>query len=96
MPTDEFTEARRKLLITNAKGLHARAASKLARLAETFEAEIWVMRAGMVVTANSIMGLMMLGAAPGMEIEIWGRGRQAGEAMTAIADLVERKFDEEA
>ena len=91
----EQPEARRTLCICNAKGLHARAASKLVKLAATFECEIWVMRTGMVVTAGSIMGLMMLGAAKGQDVEIWARGPQAPEAVGAIADLIERKFDED-
>jgi len=93
---DEQPEARRTLCICNAKGLHARAASKLVKLVAPFQCEIWVMRAGMVVAASSIMGLMMLGAAMGEEIEVWTRGPEALAAMDAIADLIARKFDEDA
>jgi phosphocarrier protein HPr len=95
MTADTETEVRRKLLIRNSRGLHARAASKFVRAAATFEAEVWVMRADMVVSASSIMGLMMLGAAPGTEIELWARGADANAAMAELASLIERGFDED-
>jgi len=89
-------EARRKVLIRNQRGLHARAAGKLVRLAATFEAEIWIMKADMVVAAESIMGLMMLSAGPGTEIELWVRGADAATAMAELVDLIEnRGFDED-
>jgi phosphocarrier protein len=50
----------------------------------------------MVVSADSIMGLMMLAAAPGCTIDVWARGQDALEAMKAIENLVERGFDEDA
>ena len=55
----------RILKIANQRGLHARAAAKFAQVASEFEAEIKVSRAGQTVSARSIMGLMMLGAAIG-------------------------------
>jgi phosphocarrier protein HPr len=88
-------EVRRKLIIRNSRGLHARAASKLARCASIYEAEVWVMRADMVVSASSIMGLMMLGAAPGTEVELWARGSDAEAAMAELTALIERGFDED-
>jgi len=89
-------EARRKIIIRNQRGLHARAAGKLVRLAGKFEAEIWIMKEDMVVTAGSIMGLMMLSAGPGSEIELWARGPDATHAMTELIDLIEtRGFDED-
>jgi phosphocarrier protein len=96
MLAPELPELRRTLAIVNVKGLHARAASKLAKLAGEYQSEIWVMREDMLVTARSLMGLMMLGAAQGMEINLWARGADAEAAITAISELVERRFDEEA
>lgn len=94
MLTEE--EARRKLLIRNQRGLHARAAGKLVRLAARFESEIWIMKSDMVVAAESIMGLMMLSAGPGSEIELWARGPDATAAMDELVDLIEvRGFDED-
>ena len=89
------TVAARELSITNQRGLHARASAKFVKCAEAFDAEITVTRDGMSVPATSIMGLMMLGAAMGTSIMVEARGKQAEEALEALAQLVESKFDEE-
>ncbi|MCA3561192.1 MAG: HPr family phosphocarrier protein [Aestuariivirga sp.] len=89
------TVAARELAIANQRGLHARASAKFVKCAEGFDAEITVTRDGMSVPATSIMGLMMLGAAMGTSIMVEARGRQAEEALEALAQLVESKFDEE-
>ncbi|MEM8916958.1 MAG: HPr family phosphocarrier protein, partial [Pseudomonadota bacterium] len=56
---------RQKVTIVNEKGLHARAAAKFVKLADRFDAEIWVVKSDMTVGGSSIMGLMMLAAAKG-------------------------------
>lgn len=89
------TVAARELAISNQRGLHARASAKFVKCAEAFEAEITVTRDGMSVPATSIMGLMMLGAAMGTTIMVEATGNQAGEAIEALAQLVDSKFDEE-
>ncbi|MEI8177096.1 HPr family phosphocarrier protein [Aestuariivirga sp.] len=89
------TVAARELAITNQRGLHARASAKFVKCAEAFDAEIMVTRDGMSVPATSIMGLMMLGAAMGTSIMVEASGNQAGEALEALAQLVDSKFDEE-
>lgn len=88
-------EARQIVTICNQRGLHARAAGKFVRLAGEFESEIWVMKSDMVVTADSIMGLMMLGAGQGSSLELWARGHDATEAIAQLVDLVNRGFDED-
>lgn len=88
-------EARRTLTIRNSRGLHARAAGKFVRTARAFDAQIWVMREDMVVSADSILGLMMLAASPGSTIEVWVRGREAEAALDALMTLVNRGFDED-
>ena len=65
------------------------------KLAATFEAEVKVSKDGQTVDARSIMGLMMLAAAPGCEIEIEAEGAQATEAVAALAELVAAKFEED-
>ena len=85
---------RRELLIVNKRGLHARASAKFVMLAETFEADITVSRCGETVGGTSIMGLMMLAAAPGTSIEIAASGPQAHEAMEALSALVADRFGE--
>lgn len=80
--------------VCNSKGLHARPASKCAKLADSFDAEIIVACNGERAEANSIMDLLMLGAAPGSELAIEARGPDAEAASAAFADFVRRGFDE--
>ena len=86
---------RRAVEICNQKGLHARAAARFVKTAAQFDSEIWVRKNGTTVSARSIMGLMMLAAGPGCSIDIEAEGAQAGEAVDALAELVESRFDEE-
>ncbi len=81
--------------IVNERGLHARAAAKFVKLAGTFEAEITVTRNGTEVPGSSILGLMMLAAAAGCELELRARGPAAHAAIGALRELVEKKFDED-
>jgi phosphocarrier protein len=81
--------------ICNTRGLHARASAKFVKLASSFDAEVHVTRDGVTVNALSIMGLLMLGAGNGCGIEIVAEGAEAGEAVAALAELVERRFDED-
>ena len=86
---------RRTLGIANKRGLHARAAAKFVRTAGQFDAVVRVGFKGQEVSGLSIMGLMMLSAGIGSEIEVVCSGRQAIEAMAAISTLVESKFGED-
>ena len=81
--------------ICNQRGLHARASAKFVKLASAYEAEVRVTRDGTTVDARSIMGLLMLGAGAGCDVTIEGEGPDAAEAAAALADLVNRKFDED-
>ncbi|WP_259781696.1 HPr family phosphocarrier protein [Aestuariispira ectoiniformans] len=81
--------------IVNRRGLHARAAAKFAKLAESFDADVTVTKDGQTVNGYSIMGLMMLAAARGSSIDIDASGNQADEALTALQALVENRFEEE-
>jgi len=92
VPSDAIS---RELLIINKRGLHARASAKFVQLVEKFEAEVWVTRGGETVGGTSIMGLMMLSAAPGTTILVSTKGPQAQAALDAIAALVADKFNEE-
>jgi len=84
-----------QLTICNRKGLHARASARFVRTAECFDADISVVRDGVSVNGNSIMGLMMLGAGPGSTILVQASGKQAREALDAITELVNNGFDED-
>ena len=81
--------------LVNKRGLHARAAAKLVKVAAAFKAEIYVARDDMRVPASSIMGLMMLAAPQGTRIKICASGSEAVDAINALSDLVMRGFDEE-
>lgn len=82
-------------VIENQRGLHARAAARFVRIAERYAAEIVIEKDQMRVSARSIMGLMMLAAGKGASIRICGVGSDAVPAVDALADFVQRKFDEE-
>jgi phosphocarrier protein len=91
----DTTPVRRTATIVNKRGLHARAAAKLVKLAANFDAEIRVVKNGSVVNGRSIMGLMMLAAATGTVIEIRAQGREAERAADAVCALVTAGFDED-
>jgi len=85
----------RVVAICNKRGLHARAAARFVTMAERFGASVDVLRDGQTVSARSIMGLMMLGAGRGADIELRAEGWDAKEALDALAALVEAGFDEQ-
>lgn len=85
----------RHLKICNRRGLHARAAAKFVSTASRFDAEVKVTKDGSTVTGTSIMGLMMLAAAIGTTIEVTATGREATQALDALADLIANRFNEE-
>jgi len=84
-----------ELKIINRRGLHARASAKFVNLAGQFNADITVSKDGTEVCGTSIMGLMMLAAAPGQSVTVTATGDDAGEAVSALRDLVAAKFDED-
>jgi phosphocarrier protein HPr len=88
-------ELKREVEIRNSKGLHARAAAKFCKTAGQHDAEVKVARGETEVSGGSIMGLMMLAAAPGSVIRIRAAGPQAAAALEALCTLVTNKFDEE-
>ena len=85
----------RDLPIINKRGLHARAAAKFVQTVEKFDAKITVTKDGQSVGGDSMMGLLMLGAAPGTSICVSARGREADSALEAIAALLADRFGED-
>jgi len=85
---------RTTLRINNKLGLHARASAKLTKLAGSFACEIHLSRNGRRVNAKSIMGVMMLAAGVGTEVEMETEGPQEQAASDAITALVDDKFGE--
>ena len=90
-----MTDPARTVLITNKRGLHARASAKFVTLASAQAAIVQVEKDGSRVVGTSIMGLMMLGAAMGDSITISATGDGATAAVAALCDLVEAKFGED-
>ena len=91
----EPARVRRIATICNQRGLHARASARFVKMAALYDADVRVRKNGTEVSGRSIMGLMMLAAAPGAIIELSASGPQAAEAVNALADLVECKFNED-
>lgn len=85
----------RRFVIGNRLGLHARAAAKLVQVMSAFPAGATIESGTRTVNAKSIMGVLLLAAAPGTEVVIRTAGVQAQEALDAAAALIERHFDEE-
>jgi phosphocarrier protein len=82
------------ITISNKLGLHARASAKLSKLAGQFACDVWLSRAGRRVNAKSIMGVMMLAAGIGTEVELECEGSDEAAAMQALSALFEDKFGE--
>jgi phosphocarrier protein HPr len=82
------------ITISNKLGLHARASAKLTKLAGSFSSEIHLSRNGRRVNAKSIMGVMMLAAGIGSEIEIEVEGSDEQQALDALRALIDGKFGE--
>lgn len=80
--------------IKNRLGLHARAAALLVQTASRFQAEITVAKDGETVNGKSIMGILMLAAAQGSLVEVAAQGKDAPQALNAIAELIENGFGE--
>ena len=93
--TNDESSYRCSATIRNQRGLHARAAGKFVRLANGFDATVTVSKGGQTVSGKSIMGLMMLAAGPGTNIEIAAVGREAREAVDVLCAIVEDKFEED-
>ena len=85
---------RTTLVISNKLGLHARASAKLTKLASSFKCEVFMSRNSRRVNAKSIMGIMMLAAGLGAEVELETEGEDEQQATDAITALVKDKFGE--
>ncbi len=80
--------------ISNKLGLHARASAKLTKLAGSYPCEVWISKGERRVNAKSIMGVMMLAAGIGSEVELETDGEREQEAMDALLALMADKFGE--
>ncbi|QYJ01365.1 HPr family phosphocarrier protein [Thalassovita mediterranea] len=94
MSADGESLVERRVQIVNRKGLHARASAKLARLAMTLPAQVFVVRNGETANAHSIMDLLMLAAHQGSEVEVRASGPDAGPSVDAVCAMIEDGFGE--
>ncbi|WP_225764476.1 HPr family phosphocarrier protein [Stenotrophomonas sp. Marseille-Q4652] len=85
----------RELTVSNRLGLHARATAKLVQLLSGFRCNATLVAKGREVNAKSIMGVMLLAAAQGTPVTVRLDGEDEAAAMEAVADLFERRFDED-
>ena len=85
----------RDIVITNKRGLHARASAKFVNLASVLDSQIEVEKDGSRVCGTSIMGLMMLGAAMGDTVTVHVSGPHAEDALEQLIALIEDRFGEE-
>ena len=83
-----------EIVVSNKLGLHARASAKLVQLVKGFKSTVWLVSRSREVNAQSIMGVMMLAAGIGTPLIIRADGADEQAAVTAVADLFARKFDE--
>ena len=85
----------RDVTVVNRLGMHARAAAKFVHLATRYASQIRVSREGRTMDGKSIMGILLLAAAPGASIVITADGPDEAEAADALCRLVEGGFGEE-
>ena len=82
------------ITISNKLGLHARASAKLTKLAGGYSSDIHLSRNTRRVNAKSIMGVMMLAAGMGSEVEVEAEGADEAQALAAIVALIDERFGE--
>lgn len=89
-----MAQASARAVIVNRRGLHARAAARFCAVAGAFDAAVRVRKDDLSVGGRSIMGLLMLGAAAGSEIEIEATGEDAAAAVDTLVRLIADRFGE--
>jgi phosphocarrier protein HPr len=85
----------REFKIVNVYGIHARPAAKFVKMASCYTSDITVEKGGVKVSGKSIMGLLTLDGHQGATLRISARGPDAEAALTALGELIARKFDED-
>ncbi len=90
-----MSEASKEFTISNALGLHARAAATLVKVTSRFKCEIEISRQTFTVNGKSILGLMTLAAARGSVVRVICKGDDAEEALAAIGVCIDGRFGEE-
>jgi len=87
-------QVEKKIKIVNKLGLHARAATQLVKVAQTFSAKCTICNGEKQADASSVLGLMMLESHQGQDIQVICEGNDAKDALEAIEALITGKFNE--
>ncbi|MHC1726855.1 MAG: HPr family phosphocarrier protein [Syntrophobacteraceae bacterium] len=91
---EEFPALEQEFIVANKLGIHARVAAQIVRVTSQFESEILISKCGVTVNGKSILDLMTLICPHGCKVHISARGRDASEALSALASLFQTKFGE--
>lgn len=83
------------VMIVNKLGMHARASAKFVTLASNFRSDVTLGRNGQHANGKSIMGIMMLAAGKGTQVELIVDGDDEDQALTALTDLIQNRFGED-
>ena len=86
--------AERSVKVVNKNGVHARPAAEIVKLASKYQSDITLVRDDLEVNGKSIMGVMMLAAEFGSSLVLRAAGPDAEQAVSALSDLIARKFGE--
>ncbi len=86
----------RELIVANRLGLHARATAKLVQVLSGYRSNVTLSAKGRQVNAKSIMGVMLLAAGAGTPVLVRLEGEDEADALRAVSELFERRFDEDA
>jgi phosphocarrier protein HPr len=86
--------ANRTVVVGNPQGLHARPADLFVKLASRYQSTIVVIKDGERVDGKSILAILTLAAVQGTHLTIEANGPDADDALTALAELFLRDFDE--
>jgi phosphocarrier protein HPr len=86
---------KKKIVVKNKLGLHARAAVKFMNLASRFASSVWIEKDGNEIDGKSILGILTLAAVQGSEITLKISGPDEDQALNALKTLIENKFNEE-
>ena len=84
----------KELVVQNKMGIHARPAAMIVRITNKFKAEVFVEKEEEQVNGKSIMGLMMLAAGKGSNVQFIATGDDAAQMLNELEQLFARKFDE--
>ena len=82
-------------MITNVKGMHLRAASEIVKLAAKFESELRIVRGDIIVDAKSLLALLLIEGAQGVEVTVTAEGSDEEDALRSLVGLIEAKFNED-